>query len=307
MSPVDPGFDVVTGAFGFTGQYIARRLLATGRRVRTLTGHPGRRDPFGGRVEVAPFAFDDPAALAAHLAGAATLYNTYWVRFERGPVTFARAVDNSRTLIAAAARAGVRKLVHVSITNPAEDSPLPYFRGKALVERAVRESGLPYAILRPTVLFGPEDILINNIAWLLRRFPVYAVFGSGRYEVQPVYIDDVAGLAVEAAGRGDAMVLDAVGPERYAFRDLVERIRGAVGSRARVVSVPPRLGLLAARAVGLLVGDVLVTREEVRGLMAGLLVSTGPPTGRTAFSAWLAEQAATVGTRYASELGRHYA
>ena len=298
--------DVVTGALGYTGKYITRGLLAQGGRVRSLTGHPHRPNPFGDRVDVAPLSFDDPAALVESLRGAATLYNTYWVRFSHGVVTFERAVENTRTLFRAAKQAGVRRVVHVSIANPSEDSLLPYYRGKALLERDLIESGLSYAMLRPTVIFGDEDILINNIAWLLRRFPVFGVPGAGDYKVQPIFVEDIAELAVNLGGRHDNVIVDAVGPEVYTFDTLVRLIARAVGSRARIVHVPPGLGLFLAQVIGRLLGDVTLTREELDGLMASLLVSSGPPTGRALLSEWLAQHAETVGARYASEVQRHY-
>jgi len=302
----DTELHVVTGAFGYTGQYIARRLLATGQRVKTLTGHPDRPDPFGGQVAVAPFRFDDPAALTESLRGAATLFNTYWIRFARGAMTFARAVENSRTLIHAARDAGVRRIVHTSITNPSEGSPFPYFRGKAQVEQAIAESGLSYAILRPAVIFGPEDILINNIAWMLRRFPVFAVPGRGDYRLQPVFVEDFAELAVGAASSTDSAIQDAVGPEAFTFDGLVRAVAGALGVRARLLHVRPWLALRLSRLVGLLVGDVVLTRDEIDGLMGGLLVSAHAPLGQTRLTEWLAQHADTVGRSYASELARHY-
>src|SRR5579863_8916269 len=156
--------DVVTGAFGFTGQYIARRLLDSGRRVRTITGHPQRLHGLGNRVEVAPLDFRDRSGLVESLRGASVLYNTYWVRFTHGGATFDQAVANSRLLIEAAKEAGVGRMVHLSIANPSLDSHLPYYSGKAQVEKAIVDSGLSYAILRPTVIFGAGDILIYNIA-----------------------------------------------------------------------------------------------------------------------------------------------
>ena len=298
--------DVVTGALGYTGKYINRRRLAQGGRVRTLTGHLDRPNPFGDRVNVAPLSFDNPAALVESLRGAATLYNTYWVRFSHGAVTFERAVENTRTLFRAAKQAGVRRVVHVSIANPSEDSLLPYYRGKALLERDLIESGLSYAMLRPTVIFGDEDILINNIAWLLRRFPVFGVPGAGDYTIQPIFVEDMADLAVSLGARRDDVIVDAVGPEVYTFDTLVRLIARAVGSRARIVHVPPGLGLFLAQVIGRLLGDVTLTRQELDGLMASLLVSSGPPTGRTLLSEWLAQHAETVGVRYASEVQRHY-
>lgn len=301
-----PELNVVTGAFGYTGKYIARRLLAMGKRVRTLTGHPNRPNPFGERLDVAPFNFDHPSALIESLRGATTLYNTYWVRFSYGENTFERAVENTRTLIRAAEEAGVRRIVHVSITNASPESHLPYFRGKGLLEQAIIRSGLSYAIIRPTVIFGDEDILINNIAWLLRRFPVFAVLGSGDYRLQPVFVEDMAEITVGAGQKDENMILDAVGPEVYTFDELVRLIAKTIHSRARIVHLPPDLALFLSKLVGYIVNDVVLTRDEVEGLMANLLVSEGPPTGHTHLSDWLAENGESVGARYASELNKHY-
>ena len=301
-----PALDVVTGAFGYTGKYITRELLARGRRVRTLTGHPDRPNPFGVEIELFPYAFDDPPRLVDALRGADVLYNTYWIRFPKGERTFERAVEHTRILFRAAKEAGVRRVVHVSITNPSEDSPLPYFRGKALCEQALKETGLSYAILRPTVIYGREDILINNIAWFLRRFPIFGIPGDGQYRVQPIYVEDMARQAVALGAREDNAVVDAVGPETFTFDALVRLLRDAVGSRALMVHLPPRMAWAVAQVVGWLVGDVILTWDEVQGLMANLLVSEGPPTGETRFSEWIRENVAWLGRRYASEIARHY-
>lgn len=295
----------VTGAFGFTGRYIAQRLINAGKRVRALIGR-NRPNPFGDRIEVARLQFDDFQALVDSLKGVDVLYNTYWVRFNYGETTFERAVQNSQMLIRAAEEAGVRRLVHISITNPSEDSPLPYFRGKALVERAIRNSSLSYGIIRPTVLFGEGDILLNNIAYFLRRFPIFIVPGKGDYRLQPVYVDDVAALAVEAGERMDNFALDAVGPEVFTFAELVRLIKDAVGSKAKIVHAPPSLTMLFIGVLNYFVNDIVLTREELEGLMANLLVSDQPPTCPTRFSEWLRENAEQMGLHYASELKRHF-
>jgi NADH dehydrogenase len=294
----------VTGAFGFTGKYIARRLLESGRAVLTLTGRRGP-DPFGGRIAVAPLAFDKPR-LAAALRGASVLYNTYWVRFPRGRVTYESAVRNIRILLEACREAGVRRIVHISITNPSENSPFAYFRGKAAVERSIASSGLSYAILRPAVIFGPEGILVNNIAWFLRRFPLFVIPGDGRYPVQPVFVEDLADLAVRCAEAPENVVMDAVGPETFAFEDLVRRIAASIGQPARLVHAPPLAAWAILKLLGVAVRDVVLTYEEIRALMAGLLRSCGAPTGGTRLSEWLSRQAPELGREYASELARHY-
>lgn len=295
----------VTGAQGYSGLHIARRLLHAGVRVRSLTGHPDRPDLFEGRVDSVPFHFEDADHLRTALADVKVLYNTYWVRFDHGGSTFARAVENSRRLFQAAAEAGVERVVHVSITNPSLDSPLPYFRGKAEVERALAETGLSHAVLRPAVFFGGRDVLINNIAWLLRRLPVFGV-ARGRYAIQPIHVDDLARIAVEQGEGRDTVTLDAVGPETFEFAELVGIVRRAVGSRALVTPVPRWLLLLVARVIGSVVGDVVLTPDEVVGLSDDLLVSRAPPTGTTRFTEWLGRHAHELGADWASELHRHF-
>lgn len=298
--------DVVTGAFSYTGSYIARRLAAQGRRVRTLTGHATRPHPLGKQVEAVPYNFENPVALARSLEGATALYNTYWVRFPRGGDSFEKAIANTRTMIQAAEKAGVRKFIHISVTNPTEDSPLPYYRGKASVEKALTESNLSYIIIRPTVVFGVEDILINNMAWLIRRWPVFAVPESGEYRLQPVFAEEVAEIAMAAAAHDENLILDAAGPDTFTFNELVELIAQALGRRVRLLHLSPGITLALIRLMGLAVRDVILTRQEMAGLMANLLVSNQPPAGRVRIADWLKDNAGRVGTRYASELDRHF-
>ena len=295
----------VTGAFSYSGKYITQKLLARGETVITLTNHPNRPDPFNGRVQAYPLNFVE-ADLTRSLQGVDVLVNTYWVRFDQGNNTQPRAVENTRTLVNAAKAAGVKRIVHISIANPSAESHLPYYWGKAANEKAVIDSGIPYAILRPTVLIGKEDILINNIAFLLRRFPFFFIPGDGSYGIQPVYVDDLAGLAVEGVYSKDSYIIDAVGPDSYSFKDFVRLIGEKVGVQRPLISVPPRLALFAAQFLSLFVKDVILTPEEVDGLMGNLLVSKEPARAQTAFKDWLHNHRETVGVRYASELGRHY-
>jgi uncharacterized protein YbjT (DUF2867 family) len=295
----------VTGAFSYSGKYITRRLLTLGHEVITLTGHPNRPDPFNHQVSTFPLIFEE-SELARNLNGVNTLYNTYWIRFDYGQNTQARAVENTRMLLRAAKNAGVSRVVHISITNPSINSALPYFHGKALNEQAVVESGMSYAILRPTVLFGTEDILINNIAWLLRRFPFFAQIGDGQYRLQPVFVDDLARLSVEAGEQSGDLIWDAVGPDIFTFNELVELIANSIHRPVRLIHVSPRLALAVSKILSTFVGDVMLTRDEVSGLTAGLLISNEPPRGKTRLSDWLYENSVKVGNNYASELKRHY-
>jgi len=298
--------DVVTGAFSFSGKYIARRLLALGRQVKTLTGHPDREHPFGNAVTAMPLRFEDPEALRDGLADAKTLYNTYWIRFEHGRMTFANAVAHTARLLEAASQAGVRRVVHISVAHADESSPYPYFRAKGEAERLVRESGLSYAILRPTVLFGTEGILFNNIAWMLRRFPAFAIPGKGDYRLQPIYVDDLAELAVTAGHEKRSLILDAAGPETFTFDELIRLMAKQLGSRARLLHMSPERALKLIRMVGGLVGDVVLTREEIDELMRDMLALPGTPAGHTLFSSWLEQSSAALGSSYFSEMERHY-
>jgi NADH dehydrogenase len=294
----------VTGAFGYSGKYIAQRLLDAGKAVMTLTNSLNRPHPFGDKVKAYPFNFDNPAQLAESLQGVSVLYNTYWVRFNHQNFTHAMAVENTLKLFEAAKTAGVRRIVHVSITNSSEKSHLEYFSGKARLERALRELGLSYAILRPTVLFGKEDILINNIAWALRHLPIFGVFGDGSYRLQPFFVDDLAQIAVEQGLQNENVIINAIGPETFTYRELVQMIGKIIGVPRPVVSVPPRVGYLAGSVIGWLMGDVFITWEEVEGLMADLLCVDAPPAGGTRLTDWAKQHSDALGKKYANELAR---
>jgi uncharacterized protein YbjT (DUF2867 family) len=299
--------DLVTGAFSYSGERIAELLLESGREVRTLTHHPDREHPLRARVQALPYRFDDPLELTRSLEGITTLYNTYWVRFERDPATYAKAVANSRALFEAARRAGVARVVHLSIANPSVDSPLPYYRGKALVEQALTAADVPYSIVRPTWIFGGRrEVLANNIAWILRRMPIFFVPGDGRYPVQPIHIDDLARICLGAAhGLGDA-IMDAAGPDTMSFEELVRAIRQSVGSRSPILHASPTAMAALAHALGVVVRDVVLTADEIRGLTAGLLASHQPALGQVSFIEWLRESGPTLGRRYSNELDRHF-
>jgi nucleoside-diphosphate-sugar epimerase len=303
----DSGCDLVTGAFSYSGSQIAQLLLDSGRSVRTLTFHPDRPHPLRHRVETLPYRFDDPVALSASLDGVSTLYNTYWVRFDHGRASFANAIANSRALFCAAKRAGVARVVHISIANPSLESTLPYYRGKALVELALAEAGVPYSIVRPTLVFGGErDVLVNNIAWILRHMPLFALPGSGAYPVQPVHVDDLARICQQASQADGDAILDAAGPETMSFDALVRSVRSAVRARTPILHLPHTAIAATARALGLLLHDVVLTRDEISGLTRGLLISHHAPLARIAFSDWLTENSESIGNAYANELQRHF-
>ncbi len=298
--------DVVTGAFGYIGRYIAAQLLENGRQVKTITTHTNKPNPFGPAVQAFPYNFDEPERLQATLIGTDTLYNTYWIRFEHSGMTYERAIANTRVLFDCAVRAGVRKIVHISVTRASKDSPLPYYAGKARQEEALKESGLPYAIIRPTLVFGKEDILANNIAWLIRKFPLFPIAGDGQYRLQPIYVGDLASIAIGRAEGAHSETIDAIGPESYSFQEFAQTIASAIGKNAVFIRVSPWANIYLGKLIGLFLRDVILTRDELRGLMGNYLTSEQPPNAPTKFSEWLKENHHTMGCDYSSELDRHF-
>jgi uncharacterized protein YbjT (DUF2867 family) len=295
--------DLVTGAGGYTGAYVAARLLADGRHVRTLTREvEGVPAP----IEAVAYRFDEPRLMDAAFAGVDTFYNTYWVRFGRNGVTHDDAVRNSLALVEAAARAGVRKMVHVSIMNPSPASPYSYQRGKAVVEEALVASGMEYAIVRPSVLFGGDEILLNNVAWLLRHLHVFAVPGDGRYPIRPTHVEDLAELMVALGTTDGSFTRNAGGPETFEFGELVRRIKAAVGARALVVKLPKAAVLPLLPIVNRITGDVTIHPAELDALVDGLAACDGPPAGARRLTDFLAARADTLGTSYANEVRRNF-
>jgi uncharacterized protein YbjT (DUF2867 family) len=296
--------DAVTGAFSYTGSVIAGQLLARGRTVRTLVRSPApAAHPLAGAVRIAPFDLDDEPGLVRALDGTEVLYNTFWIRFPHGPWTFEWAIAASARLFRAAEAAGVERIVHISITKPSLASPYGYFRAKAAVEDLLLSGRVKASVIRPTLIYGGrQEILVNNIAWFLRRLPVFAV-PRRTCRVQPVHVEDVARIAVEQTDPG---ITDAVGPETFTYRELVELVAAAVGSRSRIVPLPERAVVALARAAGLGLRDTVVNGEELGALTGSLLTSDDPPLGSDRFSTWLAGQADWLGQSYHSELERHW-
>jgi uncharacterized protein YbjT (DUF2867 family) len=298
--------NIVTGAFGYIGRYITHQLLDSGEEVTTITTHPDKPNPFGDTVRAFPYNFNRPEELIDSLRGASTLYNTYWIRFEHGGATFQQSVENTRTLFECAKQAGIQRIVHISVTNPTLDSHLPYYHGKALQERSLEKVGLPYAIIRPTLVFGLEDILVNNIAWLIRRFPVFPIFGRGDYRLQPVFVGDLAKIAVAGGQSTEIMVIDAAGPETYSYVQMVRLIAASLKPRIKFIYLPAPLGIALGQLVGSFIRDVILTQDEARGLMESRLTSNQPPYGTTLFSEWVSACKNELGNQYHSELNRHF-
>ena len=298
--------NVVTGSFGYIGKYITKELLERDQKVKTITTHPGKPNPFGEQVQASSYHFQEPEKLTAYLSGAGILFNTYYVRFNYRRRSFDQAVKNTQTLFGCAKEAGIKKIVQISVTNPSLEDELPYYRGKAQQEELLKETGLDYAIVRPTLVYGPEDILVNNIAWTIRKFPLVPVFGSGEYRVQPIFVEDLARIAVDLSLVKGPKRTDAVGPETYTYREFLKLIKKEMGRRTALLPVPPALGIALGQLLGFFLGDVLLTKDELRGLMREKLISAEDPRGETRFSAWLKSNHQRLGQSYTSELDRHF-
>ena len=294
---------VITGAFSYTGASAARELSARGWQVHTLTNR--NRPAASSPITSAPLNFD-LAHLVRELQGADVFVNTFWVRLPHAGQTFATAVEQSKLLVEAAKQAGVRRIVHVSVSNASLDSKLGYYHGKALVDEAVRGCGLPHTIVRPTLVVGPNDVLTANIAWFLRQFPLFPVPGGGNYKLQPVTLDDTGRIladAAEASGDGD---VDAAGPDTMTFREYVAMVARACGVSPWIFGAPSWLSLGALRVIEPLIGDVILTQEELAGLEQELLVSHRAPTGTESVEAWLMAQGWQIGRTYSNDLHRHF-
>ena len=306
MNP--PLTHTVTGATGYTGRYITRLLLEQGHAVQSITGHPNRESPFGDQVPLRPFNFEEPSKLVQTLEGTDTLFNTYWIRVNYRGRTHEQCVEQAKVLFEAAKLAGVRRIVHISITNPDPESDLPYFRGKGQLEEALRDLGVSYAILRPTVLYSVEDILLNNIAWTVRKFPLVPLPGKGEYSIQPVFVEDLAKLAVRHAAGTKNIVVDAVGSEVFTYAEMVRLVRDKTGAHCWIAPCPKPLTYLAGRALGWIMKDIVLTNDEIKGLSRGLLVSRSKIRAPmpTRLTKWLDDNADQLGIKYANEVSRHY-
>ncbi len=298
--------DVVTGSFGYIGKYITHELLDRGHEVKTITTHPHKPNPFGDKVQAENYNFDNLEKLTTYLSGCETLFNTYWVRFNYQQWSFDQALENTKLLFNCAKKAGVKKIVQISVTNPSEQDDLPYYRGKALQEKALRELGIDYAIVRPTLVFGKEDILVNNIAWTIRKFPVVPIFGDGKYKVQPVFVGDLATIAVEVSLSGRTETMDAIGPETFTYESFLRLITRELNRKITFIHTAPAMGIFLGKIISLFVRDVILTKEELRGLMESKLTSTQEPNGKTNFSEWLPDNVQHIGNKYTSELNRHF-
>jgi len=294
----------VTGALGYSGKYIAQNLLNQGYSIKTLTNSAHKPNPFGDKIEIVPLDFENKINLVKYLSDVDVLINTYWVRFNHKKFNHNQAVENTKRLFDAAKEAGIKKIVHVSITNPDKNSELEYFKGKGILEEYLISLNLNYSIVRPAVLFGDNDILINNIAWMIRHLPVMGVFGKGDYKLQPIHVLDFAEIIVKEALSDENRIINAIGPETFEYKDLVKIIMKIINIKKPVLNAPPIIGYWVGKIVSKIKKDVTITKPEIKGLMDNLLYVETEPTGKIKLTEWASENKKTLGVKYASELSR---
>lgn len=295
---------IITGAFGYSGKVVADDLITRGHKVKTLTNSGHKQNPFGNNIAVSPFNFDKPEVLCEAMKGYDVLINTYWVRFNHASFNHDEAVQNTKILFDAAKKAGIKRIVHVSITNPSIDSDLEYFKGKAELENYLKLTEIEHTIVRPAVLFGRQDILINNIVWMIRKLPLFGVFGKGDYKLQPIHVDDFAHILVREAFAIGNKLVNAIGPETFTYKELVKTAMQIIGKKKPVINVNPEIGYWAGRIVSSLKSDVTITRPEIKGLMDNLLYVDDKPAGKIKLTDWLKENKDIVGTIYSNEIAR---
>ena len=297
---------VITGATGYTGRCITKKLLNSKSNITTLVSNISRSNPFGNKIHIELFDFEHPNKLAQKFKGVDIFFNTYYVRFNYKKISFDKAVKNTRLLINAAKKAGVKKVVHISVVNPSKNSKFSYFRGKALIEDIIKKSGICYTILRPALLFGEGDILINNIAWMLRHYNVFFIPGNGNYKIQPIFVEDLADMAIKESKSKCNKVIDAIGPETFTYKQMVMMISKEIHSNSKIFNINSYMALLASNMVGHLVNDIILTKSELWAMKANLLFVNNKPTAKTKFSQWLKKNANKLGINYNSELKRNF-
>ena len=296
----------VLGGSGFVGRHVCQQLAARGYRVRVPTRSRERAKELIllPTVDVVTANVHDPEGLRETIAGAEAVINLVGVLHDgRGEESFAAAhVELARKVVAACAARGIRRLVHMSALNADPAGPSAYLRSKGEAERIVRESGVDATILRPSVIFGPDDRFLNPFARALKFLPVM-VLPCPRARFQPVYVEDVATVFAstleDLASGGKAY--DLCGPSVYTLRELVEYVGTVTGCRRPIIGLNDTLSYAQARGMELPLikqlmraFDMLMTRDNFRSMTVDSVCGCALPFGlvptalEAAVPVWLA-------------------
>lgn len=306
--------NLVTGSFSFSGKFITNELLKTGERVETFTNHPVTTNPNYSKITIKQYVFNDFNALVENFKGVDTFFNSYWIRFPYGSTSWMDAIRYSKDLFKACKLAGVKKIVHISVTNPKINSPYAYFKGKAIVEDLLKKSGVPYTILRVAWMFEEGDILTNNIAWILRHMPIFGIFGKGEYKIQPVSLKTLGKVAIENRYLGDKTIninktIDVIGPETLTYKEYVSLINRTIHAKTILFPFPwfaIQIPIFVSKVIGFALHDRLLTKDEIYSLKDNLLLTDSPPIGNVSFKKWLEKNKNNIGLKWANEVKRHY-
>jgi len=275
----------VFGGSGFVGRYIVKRLAGRGYIVRVGVRDPERANvlkPMGALGQIVPIATNvrDEASVSALVAGAEVVVNCVGILYETGSQTFqALHAEAPGRIGRAAAAAGTARVVHISAIGADPASPSLYARTKAEGEAALHAAFPKAVVLRPSIVFGPEDDFFNQFAALARILPALPLFGGGGTRFQPVYVGDVADAAMAALDRTDAAgrTYELGGPKIYTFREILEFILKTTGRRRLLLSIPYAVGAIQARLFELL-PKPLLTRDQLLLLQRDNVVAPGSPT-----------------------------
>ncbi len=279
------GIVTVFGGSGFLGRYVVQGLARDGWMIRVAVRHPGQAKflkPLGEIGQITPLCVpvQDSQAVAAALSGADAAVNLTGILFESGKQRFAAVhTEGAKAIATAAAAAGVRSLVQVSAIGASPESASAYARSKGEGEDAVRAAFPEATILRPSVIFGPEDDFFNRFAEMARFSPALPLIGGGGTRFQPVYVGDVARAVVKALGdpacRGKIYELG--GPKTYSFKELLQLLLRAIDRKRALVNLPFGLARLQATFLELLPKPPL-TRDQVTLLRQDNVVPEGSLT-----------------------------
>ncbi len=268
----------IFGGSGFVGRHTVRALARAGWRIKVATRHPARGfflRPLGsvGQIDFVKCDVSDPQSVAQALAGAQAAINLTGILFEKGQSFEDVQADGAANIAQAAAAAGLGALVHVSAIGADAESDSTYAVTKAQGEQAVREAFPGAVILRPSIIFGPEDGFFNKFAEMARLFPALPLVGGGRTRFQPVFVGDVAQAIVAALSRQDGRTYELGGPTTYSFKDLLQLILRETGRKRALIPLPFALASLKAAFLQLLPNPIL-TMDQVRLLKKDNVVSS---------------------------------
>jgi len=267
----------IFGGSGFLGRHTVRALARAGYRIRIATRHPNRAfflRPLGsvGQIDFVKCDVADADSVAQALSGANAAINLTGILFEKGQTFEEVQADGAANIAKAAAAAGVAALVHVSAIGADAESAAAYAVTKAEGEANVREAFPNAVILRPSIIFGPEDGFFNKFAEMARFFPALPLIGGGRTRFQPVFVGDVAQAILAALSRQDGRTYELGGPSVYSFKELMQLILRETGRKRALVPVPFGIAFLKAAFLQLL-PNPLLTIDQVKLLKKDNVVS----------------------------------